>query len=188
MTIHKTLLFGAILLSAVIQSQETKKPKKPTYAPYLETDTIPKVVKEQPWELDKPIVILDNHTVPYETILTLQPDKIESVTVEKQDKQANSDNKKGKLIINTKPSGIILIPVTVLISKYTGVKDGKYIISINGEFINLPQDQFQVDEKNIMQIGITRLDQLGLAPNLYQVRLLTRNKENLKKANTIILR
>ncbi|SIT96186.1 hypothetical protein SAMN05660493_00859, partial [Epilithonimonas bovis DSM 19482] len=189
MTIHKILLIGSILLSAVIQSQETKKLKKPTDTPYLKTDTIPKVVKEQPWELNKPILILDNHPVPYETILTLQSDKIESVKIEKQANQAESVDKKSTLIINMKPvPKTILIPVTALISKYTEIKDGKYIVSIDGEPVNLQQDQLLVDEKNIMQIRITKLDQLGLAPNLYQVRLLTRNNKNLQKANTIIIR
>lgn len=189
MTIHKILLIGSILLSAVIQSQETKKLKKPTDTPYLKTDTIPKVVKEQPWELNKPILILDNHPVPYETILTLQSDKIESVKIEKQANQAESVDKKSTLIINMKPvPKTILIPVTALISKYTEIKDGKYIVCIDGEPVNVQQDQLLVDEKNIMQIRITKLDQLGLAPNLYQVRLLTRNNKNLQKANTIIIR
>ena len=45
-----------------------------------------------------------------------------------------------------------------------------------------------VDEKNIMQIKVVKLDNLENAENLYFIKLLTRTKGNLKKANTIYIR
>ena len=65
-------------------------------------------------------------------------------------------------------------------------KEDKFIYSINGEVANATEKNILVDEKYIMQIKVVKLD--NVEENLYLIKILTRRKENLNKANEIMIR
>ncbi|AKP70623.1 hypothetical protein CG09_0347 [Riemerella anatipestifer] len=74
------------------------------------------------------------------------------------------------------------------IEKYARIKNGEYIYFIDGEVLNTDENLMYVDEKNIMQVKVTKLDKTEKSKKLYFVKLLTRTKENLKKGDTIYIR
>ena len=111
------------------------------------------------------------------------------MTVEKGKVKINNTEYRSKIIVKTKSDySPNLINIKDLISKYAKLENEKFIFSIDGEIINADQNLMMVDEKNIMQIKVVKLDNLENAENLYFIKLLTRTKGNLKKANTIYIR
>lgn len=171
-------------------SQEINGVKiSPLQNQYAENDSIPKVIYANERETQKPIILLNNKYVASEVLNTLNPDKIESVTIEKGKVKINNTEYHSKIIVTTKSDySPNLISLKDLISKYTKLKNEKFIFSIDGEIINADQNLIIVDEKNMMQIKVVKLDKLENPENLYFIKLLTRTKGNLKKANTMYIR
>ena len=93
-----------------------------------------------------------------------------------------------KIIVKTKAKFTpTFININELISKYTHLKkEDKFIYSIDGEIVNSNEKYILVDEKYIMQIKVVKLD--NVEENLYLIKILTRRKENLNKANEIMIR
>jgi len=182
------LIFG-ILISKNVYSQQINGLKISKHNQYSENDSIPRVLKTQQWEIEKPIVLLNDKYVASEVLLTLNPNKIESIKIDKNKTQIDGIEYNGKIIVTTKNNyDLNLLKINDFIEKYTDVKDGKYIFLIDGEILNTDENLMLIDEKNIMQIKITKLDKTENFKNLYFIKLLTRTKENLKKANTLYLR
>ena len=76
-----------------------------------------------------------------------------------------------------------------MILKYTKLKKtDNFIYSIDENIINADENITLLDEKNIMQIKISALDELPNLKNFYLIKLVTRSKKNVEKANEIILR
>lgn len=184
-TIYFTIFFFSIANSQKINGVKIS----PLQNQYSENDSIPKVIYGSEREAKKPIILLNNKYVASEVLNTLNSDKIESVTVEKGKVKINNTEYHSKIIVKTKSDySPNLINIKDLISKYAKLENEKFIFSIDGEIINADQNLMMVDEKNIMQIKVVKLDNLENAENLYFIKLLTRTKGNLKKANTIYIR
>lgn len=184
-TIYFTIFFFSIANSQKINGVKIS----PLQNQYSENDSIPKVIYGNEREAKKPIILLNNKYVASEVLNTLNSDKIESVTVEKGKVKINNTEYRSKIIVKTKSDySPNLINIKDLISKYAKLENEKFIFSIDGEIINADQNLMMVDEKNIMQIKVVKLDNLENAENLYFIKLLTRTKGNLKKANTIYIR
>ncbi|MEN2436857.1 hypothetical protein AAH994_15695, partial [Weeksellaceae bacterium A-14] len=157
---------------------------------YSENDSIPKKIKLQKWEIEKPIVLLNDKYVASEVLNTLNPNNIESIQIEKNKIQIDGIEYYGKIIVKTKSnSNLSLLKISDFVKKYTDIRDEKYIFLIDGEILNADKNLMFIDEKNIMQIKVTKLDKIeDFKNNLFLIELLTRTKENLKKANTIYIR
>lgn len=184
-TIYFTIFFFSIANSQKINGVKIS----PLQNQYSENDSIPKVIYGNEREAKKSIILLNNKYVASEVLNTLNSDKIESVTVEKGKVKINNTEYRSKIIVKTKSDySPNLINIKDLISKYAKLENEKFIFSIDGEIINADQNLMMVDEKNIMQIKVVKLDNLEYAENLYFIKLLTRTKGNLKKANTIYIR
>jgi len=185
-----TTLILAILTFAISFSQEIERINfSGVTKQYSENDTIPNVIYPKDNQTNKPIVLLDNNNVRFEILRTLNPNQIDSITIEKGKFEIDNREYNGKIIVKTKSNyQPNIINLKELILKYTELKNCNYVFSIDGEIVNAdPKDVF-IDEKNIMQIKVVKLDKTENIKGLYFITLLTRTPENLKKANTINIR
>ena len=162
---------------------------KPTKL-YSENDTVPKVFYPTEHRSGTPLIELNGESTSMATLKTIQPDKIEEFEIEQGIFKVNDKEYQGKILITMKPGyNPKIVTLNELLSQYTTVKtDEPRIYSIDGEFINADDKQFTVDERNVMQIKVRKLDKIALLNGIYWIEILTRTPENLKEANTIWIR
>ena len=72
--------------------------------------------------------------------------------------------------------------------QYTKLSDLPTVFLLNDEIINTNYDEFLVDEKFILKIEVETMENANEKLNLQFIKIITRTEENLKQANTIILR
>lgn len=169
-----------------IDSSKTKKECS-------ENDTIPRVVYSNPKtvytkeeENNKPLIFLNGKFIGNESVSANQ---IESIKVVNGKFKFNGKEYNGKLLITSKPGyKTHNINLTELVKKYTKLNTDNLIFSIDGNVINANKNEVFVDEKNVMQIKVERLDKIEKNKGLYFISILTRTPENLKKVNTIKIR
>jgi len=128
-------------------------------------------------------VLVDRH---YFT--TLDPNRIKEITVEKP--ASDEEDYDGKIFVTLKeeytPSWISL---NDLAGKYLDLNKGKSaLFMINEKIIDDDYDTFHVDEKYILKIEVKTLTNTEEELDLNVIKLVTRTKEHLDQANTIILR
>lgn len=155
---------------------------------YSINDTIPKIIYPQRWENNKTLVLLNEQPTSLASLTTINPEYIENIKIEKEKFNFKNKEYDSKIIVKTKAKfNPIFININELISKYTHLKkEDKFIYSIDGEIVNSNEKYILVDEKYIMQIKVVKLD--NVEENLYLIKILTRRKENLNKANEIMIR
>ena len=155
---------------------------------YSINDTIPKIIYPQRWENNKTLVLLNEQPTSLASLTTINPEYIENIKIEKEKFNFKNKEYDSKIIVKTKAKFTpTFININELISKYTHLKkEDKFIYSIDGEVVNSNEKYILVDEKYIMQIKVVKLD--NVEENLYLIKILTRRKENLNKANEIMIR
>ena len=155
---------------------------------YSINDTIPKIIYPQRWENNKTLVLLNEQPTSLASLTTINPEYIENIKIEKEKFNFKNKEYDSKIIVKTKTKFTPpFININELISKYTHLKkEDKFIYSIDGEIVNSNEKYILVDEKYIMQIKVVKLD--NVEENLYLIKILTRRKENLNKANEIMIR
>ena len=155
---------------------------------YSINDTIPKIIYPQRWENNKTLVLLNEQPTSLASLTTINPEHIENIKIEKEKFNFKNKEYDSKIIVKTKAKFTpTFININELISKYTHLKkEDKFIYSIDGEIVNSNEKYILVDEKYIMQIKVVKLD--NVEENLYLIKILTRRKENLNKANEIMIR
>ena len=155
---------------------------------YSINDTIPKIIYPQRWENNKTLVLLNEQPTSLASLTTINPEHIENIKIEKEKFNFKNKEYDSKIIVKTKAKFTpTFININELISKYTHLKkEDKFIYSIDGEIANSNEKYILVDEKYIMQIKVVKLD--NVEENLYLIKILTRRKENLNKANEIMIR
>ncbi|MDD1524003.1 hypothetical protein CYV15_01715 [Riemerella anatipestifer] len=183
------LLFGLLMFGLTYSQKINGLKIYKQNEQYSENDSIPKIINPQKWELEKPIILLNDKYVANEVLNTINPKKIESIKIEKNKVQIDGTEYNGKIIVKTKANyDLSLLKIKDFIEKYARIKNGEYIYFIDGEVLNTDENLMYVDEKNIMQVKVTKLDKTEKSKKLYFVKLLTRTKENLKKGDTIYIR
>ena len=155
---------------------------------YSINDTIPKIIYPQRWENNKTLVLLNEQPTSLASLTTINPEYIENIKIEKEKFNFKNKEYDSKIIVKTKAKFTpTFININELIWKYTHLKkEDKFIYSIDGEIVNSNEKYILVDEKYIMQIKVVKLD--NVEENLYLIKILTRRKENLNKANEIMIR
>ena len=155
---------------------------------YSINDTIPKIIYQQRWENNKTLVLLNEQPTSLASLTTINPERIENIKIEKEKFNFKNKEYDSKIIVKTKAKFTpTFININELIWKYTHLKkEDKFIYSIDGEIVNSNEKYILVDEKYIMQIKVVKLD--NVEENLYLIKILTRRKENLNKANEIMIR
>lgn len=176
------LIFGI----GIFYSQENKLLFNiPPRNEYSLKDNKPKIIYETKRDTKKTKISINGKIkLPFETLFSLKQDSVKSVYANKV-----SDNEEILNVTTRENYEPKLISVKDLLLKYTKLKKtDNFIYSIDENIINADENITLLDEKNIMQIKITTLDKLPNFKNFYLIKLVTRSKKNVEKANEIILR
>ena len=191
----KGLSLVLIIFSFSLNAQQKEYEKKgivseglkvSSFQSYTMDDMKPRIIYHK--QQDKPILMLNGQEKAFELIKTLNPDKLESFSVEKR-ATVDGVQTKDKMIITTKSKrSTSVISLPDLLKKYKIPKSGRMIFSIDGEIVNENVEAMHVDESHLMQITVINLDKVDANGDLVYLKILTRTPANLKKANTIYIR
>jgi len=184
----KKILFLALSLISSnlygqIENDSLKGVKISERTIYSENDTIPIIVnlgnkKKQ----DNTLWLLNGEQINEQVATTINPNGIEELKVEKI-------NGKGEIHIRTKEEYTPnFISLNALKLKYLDLTDSIPVLFILDEkIINLDYDEFKVDEKYIFKIEVQSVENSKEQLNVNVIRLTSRTKKNIEKANTIKL-
>ncbi len=155
---------------------------------YTENDSIPEIIYTKEKREIKPIIVINGKNCGSE-MLAINPIQIESINIKKRKLKIGGKEYYGKIIIETKPNyHPKMISLRDLVEKYTELKNDNLIFSIDGGVINANEKEVFVDEKYIIHIIVIELNRTEKAKDVYFIKILTRTPENLKKANTVVIR
>lgn len=186
-----------IILSFSLNAQQKEYEKKNIVSnglnvsnsqPYRMGDKKPRIIYSDLRRREQPVLILNGQETTFEMIKTLDPDKIESFFIEKED-ISDIMKTKDRIIVKTKPNkSSDMISLIDLSKKYKIPKRDRMIFSIDGELINENAQAMQFDESNLMEVSVISLDKVDQDGDLIYLKILTRTPENVKKANIIYIR
>ncbi|MEY4963984.1 MAG: hypothetical protein RLZZ323_1303 [Bacteroidota bacterium] len=161
---------------------------------YSMNDSIIRVVYKTPRlnSTKKPAVYINGTLVKEINLLTINPNEIESINIEKEEIEIDTIKYGEKIFIKTKDSyrynPRYLISLNNLKSKYLKSLKGPVIFQIEEEKILDDYDQYQVDEKYILKLVVEHFENKKEKLNLHTVKIILKTEENVKKANEIIIR
>jgi hypothetical protein len=123
-------------------------------------------------------------------INTINPNKIKGIKVEKDSIEYDKVNYNGIIYIQTKENyKPRLITLNALKSKYLNLAEKTTsLFMLDEKIINMDYDEFKVDENYILKIEVQSIENSKEKLNINVIRLITRTKENVEKANTIRLK
>jgi hypothetical protein len=184
-----------ILVDSYSQSLTGKVPGLTISKPeYSMNDSIIRVVYKTPRinSTIKPAVYINGTFVKEINLLTINPNEIESINVEKEAIEIDTIKYEGKIFIKTKDSyryhPRYLISLNKLKSKYLKSLKGPVIFQIEEENILDDYDQYQVDEKYILKLVVEHFENKKEKLNLHIIKIILKTEENIKKANAIRIR
>ena len=158
---------------------------------YSQNDTIPIVINLKETKIENEVLWnLNGQVVDKQVIKTIDPNKIEALKIEKESSEFNDANYTGTIYITTKENyKPKLISLNELKAKYLSISKSTYsLFLLDGKVINMDYDKFRIDENYILKIEVQDVENGKENLDIVVISLLTRTKENLKKANTIMIR
>ena len=184
-----------ILVDSYSQSLTGKVPGLTISKPeYSMNDSIIRVVYKTPRinSTIKPAVYINGTFVKEINLLTMNPNEIESINIEKEEIEIDNIKYEGEIFIKTKDNSSLshshLISLNNLKEKYINSLHGSIIFQIDNERITADYDQYLVDEKHILKIIVEDFENEKEKLKLHFVTLVTKTEENVKKANEIRIR
>jgi hypothetical protein len=175
-------------LSGKVPGLTTSKPE------YSMNDSIIRVVYSKPRlkSKKKPAYYVNGALVKEINLLTMNPNEIESINIEKEEIEINNIKYEGKIFIKTKDNSSLshshLISLNNLKEKYINSLHGSIIFQIDNNRITDDYDEYFVNEKYILKIIVEDFENKKEKLKLHFVTLVTKTEENVKKANEIIIR
>ena len=122
-------------------------------------------------------------------IRTLNPKRIESVDVEKENFKVDCKEYYGKVIIKTKESyEPNFMSLKELINKYLPTEINPVIFQIDDTIVDYNENEYLVDENYILKIEVTKIKMTKLSSDVNFIKLITKTPENIKNANQIMIR
>lgn len=158
---------------------------------YSENDTVPVVVNLKEGKKGTNVLFyLNEEVVDGQIINAINPNQIEEVKVEKESIQFNEVNYDGIIYIQTKESYTPkFISLNELKEKYLNLsEDASTLFMLNDKIINTDYDSFIVDEKYILKIETQAIKNSKEQLDMNVIKVITRTKGNIEKANTIIIK
>lgn len=185
-------IFALIVLFVTFNSfsQNTngkKTTEKPNYSENSEIKVIYNDSLKTLHSKNKPVGIFVNGIFLNENLISaINPNKIETMKVEKDSFEINGKKYSSKIIIelqsNYKPNFISLKELT---SKYLTLDTKPIIFQIDENVINQDYNEYVVDENFILKIKLNKIKTSEKGTEINLVTLITKTPENIKKANEI---
>lgn len=198
-TMKKIPFLALMILSINLIGQINKDPlngkaagvKIVDKAIYSVNDSIPIVVNKKDSKSETNVLcylnqkVVDNHIMS-----TINPNKIKEIKVEKESIEYDKVNYNGIIYIQTKDNyEPKLISLNALKSKYLNLTDkAPTLFMLDEKIIHYDYDDFKVDENYILKIEVQSVENGEEDFDINVVRLITRTKENVEKANAIRLK
>ena len=153
-------------------------------------DTIPTVEYKNAENVGlQPVYYINGEIVNQTVIKTIDPQLIDSMHVERKEIVIKDKKYYGQIFLKMKKEyHPKLISLTDLGSKYLGQTSNPIIFMIDDDIIKGDYGNYLVDEKFILKIIVDNVEDKEQKLNVEIVRLLTKNKENIKKAKEIRIR
>ena len=174
-----------IILVTILTANAFGQTKTENSQAISQEDTIIKVVHVIKFKGEKPAYYINGALVNQSIMKFLDPNKIESINVEKGDIEINNSKYAGKISVETKnnykPN---VISLDQLRKNYTTIEENSAIFQIDNEIVDGDYKTFVIDKNYILKITINTLEK----PNLSVIKVFSKSPENIKKSNEIILR
>lgn len=184
------LLFCATFAQSQILSSKVAGVDITNLESYNNQDSIPSVVyKQDKMNDNRPLIIVNGKNQKYTSLQTVNPDWIESIEVKKSKNPEDGIYEHGEVHIFMKAKHKMeWISLNELKKKYIEDSDLPTMFMLDDEFISEAYESFFVDEKNILKLEVSEINQVETGIKFQLVQLLTRSKENIEKANEIRLK
>ena len=183
------LVFG---ISMNLFSQEIngiKVKETPKYSEDSDIKVIDKNSLSNQHSGKNPAYFVNGMQVGDKTALTLNPNKIESINIEKENLELNGKEYFGKINITTKENyKPNFITLEKLAEKYLSTETNPRIFQIDDTIIDQNENEYLVDENYILKIELTKIKNPKLNSDVNFIKLVTKTPENIKKANQIMIR
>ena len=158
---------------------------------YSENDTVPVVVNLKEGNKGTNVLFyLNEEVVDGQIINAINPNQIEEVKVEKESVLFNEVNYDGIIYIQTKENYTPkFLSLNELKEKYLNLpEETSTLFMLNDKIINTDYDSFIVDENYILKIETQAIKNSKEQLDMNLIRVITRTKSNIEKANTIIIK
>lgn len=119
----------------------------------------------------------------------LNPNKIDSVNIEKGKFQQEGKTYYGKIHIKLKPDYTPkFLTIKQLSDKYLKLNNLPLLFKIDGKAIDQDFNNYWIDESFILKINVSKVQTSQKNINISIINIYTKTSENIKKANNIILK
>ena len=136
-----------------------------------------------------PAIFFNGKLVSYSLLSTINPENITSVNVVKKDTLIDSVKYFGKIMIQGKtPSKYNYMSLSEFKSKYVSSSENVPVFQIDGTIVDDNYDSYLIDEKNILRVVVTPVDNPKQKIKIDFINLLTKSTKNIEESNQIILR
>ena len=136
-----------------------------------------------------PAIFFNGKLVSYSLLSTINPENITSVNVVKKDTLIDSVKYFGKIMIQGKtPSKYNYMSLSEFKSKYVSSSENVPVFQIDGTIVDDNYDSYLIDEKNILRVIVTPVDNPKQKIKIDLINLLTKSAKNIEECNQIILR
>ena len=134
-----------------------------------------------------PAIFFNGKLVSYSLLSTINPESINSVNVVKKDTIIDSVKYFGKIMIQGKtPSKYNYISLNEFKSKYVSSSENVPVFQIDGTILDDNYDNYLIDEKNILRVIVTPVDNPRQKIKIDFINLLTKSNKNIEESEPII--
>ena len=134
-----------------------------------------------------PAIFFNGKLVSYSLLSTINPQNITSVNVVKKDTIIDSVKYFGKIMIQGKtPSNYNYMSLSEFKSKYVSSSENVPVFQIDGTIVDDNYDTYLIDEKNILRVIVTPIDNPRQKIKIDFINLLTKSDKNVEESEPII--
>ena len=162
----------------------------------IKTDTINDTVIKVVYKNDKisinpqpPALFFNGKLVSYSLLSSINPENITSVNVVKKDTIIDSVKYYGKIMIQGKTNdNHNYMTLNEFKLKYVSQSENVPIFQIDENIVVDDYDTYLIDEKNILRVIVTPVDNPKQKIKIDFINLLTKSSKNIEESNQIIIR
>lgn len=134
-----------------------------------------------------PALFFNGKLVSNSLLSTINPQNITSVNVVKKDTIIDSVKYFGKIMIQGKtPSKYNYMSLSEFKSKYVSSSENVPVFQIDGTIVDDNYDTYLIDEKNILRVIVTPIDNPRQKIKIDFINLLTKSDKNVEESEPII--
>ncbi len=134
-----------------------------------------------------PALFFNGKLVSYSLLSTINPQNITSVNVVKKDTIIDSVKYFGKIMIQGKtPSKYNYMSLSEFKSKYVSSSENVPVFQIDGTIVDDNYDTYLIDEKNILRVIVTPIDNPRQKIKIDFINLLTKSDKKVEESEPII--